>query len=157
GRGITSTGARDDPNPVHIPRGIMARLAAMPGNQQKTARPLRGRQRDEKTTVFRSERVDPRKSRMRHPGIDDDRIRRLIRAKGKAVCRNHHRLRPREGQIAVRGGGKLRVDLDRGDFSIVAYDLRKNGTVVACAGADVNDVRAWFEIELIIEVRPQAR
>src|SRR5262249_19149681 len=36
-------------------------------------------------------------------------------------------------------------------------DLRKNGAVVAGAGADMHDLSARLESELIIEMRPQAR
>ena len=139
------------------PRGIMTCLTAKPGDQQKTAHPVGGRQRDKKTTVFRGEGIDPGERQMRHPGIDDDRIRQRVRAKGKTVSRSHHRLWPSQRQILSRPDGEVGVDLDRGDLSGATDDLRKNGAVVTCAGADMNDVRPGLEVELIIQMGPQAR
>jgi len=79
----------------------------MARDQQKASRPVRSRQRDEETTVSRGERIEPRKGQVRNSSIDYNRVRRVIRTKGKAVGRYHRRLRPSPGQVPSGGGGKL--------------------------------------------------
>jgi len=79
---------------VDEPGRITLGSAGMAGDQQETAPPLCIGQRHQQPAVLRRQRVEPSGRKMRHAGIDDDRISRPVGAEGEAVCRDHRRLRP---------------------------------------------------------------
>src|SRR5262249_60638150 len=103
----------------------------------KTTVPVvRIRRRDQPAAVLRRERGEPSQRKMRHSGIDDDRIGWLLGAKAETVRRDYARLRPGTPKIFCRSDGQDGIDLDRRDPSHVTDDRRQDGARVAGIGSD---------------------
>src|ERR1700736_5897757 len=93
---------------------------------------------------------------MRHPGVDYDGVGWLIRAESETVGREDCRLRPSGGETLLGSGGEDRGDLGRGNPSGGADNFGEDGTVVAGAGPDMDDMVATAQFELVVHTSPKA-
>jgi hypothetical protein len=64
-------------------------------------------------------------------------------------------LRPSGGEILRGSAGKDRVDLDRADPSGAADNFGEDGGVISGAGADMDDIVATAQFELVVHTGPQ--
>src|SRR5258707_4530339 len=93
---------------------------------------------------------------MRHPGVDDDGVGRPVGAESEPVSFDDCRLWPARSEILLGSGGQGRIDLDRSDPSGAANDFGENAAVVASPGADMDDMVAMAQAQLVVHTGPKA-
>ena len=93
---------------------------------------------------------------MRHPGVDDDGVGRLVRTELKpsaaATVAYGHGARLSRGSCSQRG-----VDLDRGHAPGSADNLGEDRAVITGPGANMHNMCAIAQIEIFIHASPEAR
>ena len=109
----------------------------------------------EQATGIGPEHVDPSQRNVTDPRIDDNGVGRLVPSVSKAVGNYHDCVRARR-EIVARAGCELGINLDGHHTAAGRNDLGDNGSVVARARANVDDMHSVAKVDLIIQFCPKA-
>jgi hypothetical protein len=103
----------------------------------------------------RLEMLDPRGCRRRDAEVHVDAVD-ILGQRATAIAADYRHVAPWR-EIPTRALGQMRIEFDRGDASVRSRELRQHGCVVAGACADLRDVLARFDREVIEHLGVQRR